>query len=343
MVRARRHGRKHGPAQRRLKHALMMRDIARTRAHAARAHVTASPAAGAAGVAIPLAASGTAPAAATAAHLNPTLTDSATGQLDVIASRVRAVAVRSQATSYARRPAGAAHAAGARKPAHHGSKLGGGFTFPFVPEPSQIEHFVNVIPESIWIALASAFALAGLGGAAAVRSGRRARRHASEFAAVAAVALTDPLTGVLNRRGFVEAVERELARARRYESPFVLAYVDVRGLKAVNDSEGHLAGDEVIKHVAQLLGESVRAEDAVGRLGGDELALLLTGQSAQTAEAVIERVQARVPACRDAMGTGTDWDLTIGTAAYPADGATFDELVSTADRRLYEQRGIRLR
>jgi diguanylate cyclase (GGDEF)-like protein len=279
----------------------------------------------------------------TGTRLNPTLTGSATGQLDAIATRVRTVAVRSQATSSTRRPAGAAHAAAAHKPAHHGSKLGGGFSFPFMPESSPIEQFVNVIPESIWIALASAFALAGLGGAAAVRSGRRARRQGIEFEAVAAVALTDPLTGVLNRRGFVDAVERELARARRYQSPFVLAYVDVRGLKAVNDSEGHLAGDEVIKQVGQLLGESVRAEDAVGRLGGDELALLLTGQSAQGAEAVVERIQERVPACREAIGSATGWDLTIGTAAYPSDGATFDELVSTADRRLYEQRGIVLR
>jgi diguanylate cyclase (GGDEF)-like protein len=324
----------------------MMRDTAPTKAHAPRAHGTATPTAGAAGVTMPLVNSGTVPAAAAAStptRLNPTHTGSSTGQLDVIASRVRAVAVRSQAATYAPRSAAPAHAPAARKPVHHGSKLGGGFTFPFMPQPGQIEHFVNVIPQSIWLALASAFALAGLGGAAAVRSGRRARRQASEFAAVAAVALTDPLTGVLNRRGFVEAVERELARARRYESPFVLAYIDVRGLKAVNDSEGHLVGDEVIKHVAQLLGESVRAEDAVGRLGGDELALLLAGQSAQSAEAVIERIQDHVPGCREAMGTGTDWGLTIGTAAYPADGATFDELVSTADRRLYEQRGIRLR
>jgi diguanylate cyclase (GGDEF)-like protein len=323
----------------------MMRDVAAAKASAtaARAHPTLSPT-GAAGAVAALAdsasgafASGS--AGSTGIGLSPTLAGTANGQLDALATRVRSVAAGSEAAS--QRPAVAHRAAG--KPAHHRAKLGGGFTFPFVPAPSQIEQFVNVIPESIWIALACALALAGLGGAAAVRSGRRARRQAGEFAAVAAVALTDPLTGVLNRRGFVEAVERELARARRYESPFVLAYVDVRGLKAVNDSEGHLAGDEVIKHVAQLLGESVRAEDAVGRLGGDELALLLTGQSAQTAAAVIERVQARVPACRDAMGTGTDWDLTIGTAAYPADGATFDELVSTADRRLYEQRGIRLR
>jgi diguanylate cyclase (GGDEF)-like protein len=349
----RHHGRnrhpKHGGAKRRLMHALMMRDFAVASAKAKIAHSTALLNNGAVSTVTPVASSGTAvasgPAGSAGAGLNSTLAGSDTGQLTAIATRVRTYAASTEAASSGR-PAIAARAhrsAKAAKSAHHSSKLGGGFTFPFVTQTSQIERFVNVIPESIWIALATALALAGLGGAAAVRSGRRARRQAGEFAAVAAVALTDPLTGVLNRRGFVEAAERELARARRYRSPFVLAYVDVRGLKAVNDSEGHLAGDEVITRVAELLGDSVRAEDAVGRLGGDELALLLTGQSAEGAEAVVERIHASVPSCREAMGISTDWDLTIGTAAYPADGATFEELVSMADRRLYEQRGIQLR
>ncbi len=110
-------------------------------------------------------------------------------------------------------------------------------------------------------------------------AGRRARRQAAGSTAVSAQALTDPLTGVLNRRGFLDAAERELARARRYEHPFALAYVDVRGLKAVNDTEGHLAGDELLREAAGLLTDSARADDVVGRIGGDELALLLAEQS----------------------------------------------------------------
>ena len=75
--------------------------------------------------------------------------------------------------------------------------------------------------------------------------------------------MIDPLTGELNRRGFTEAVERELARAGRYERPFVLAYIDVRGLKRVNDSEGHLAGDQVLKAASAALRRSIRAHDVV--------------------------------------------------------------------------------
>lgn len=221
---------------------------------------------------------------------------------------------------------------------------GSGLMLPLaMPVPTQIEHFVSVIPGVIWVALACSLVLAGVAGGAAVRSTRRARRQAGEYAAVAAVALSDPLTGVLNRRGFVQAVERELARANRHETPFVLAYVDVRGLKAVNDSEGHRAGDDVLKRVAGLLTDSVRAEDAVGRLGGDEFALLLAGPSAQGAGTVVRRIRWAVPAYREALGFSTPWGLTIGAAVYPIDGDTFDELLGTADRDLYAQRGIQLR
>ena len=147
---------------------------------------------------------------------------------------------------------------------------------------------------------------------------------------------------MLNRRGFLEAAERELARARRYGRPFVLAYVDVRGLKAVNDTEGHLAGDGLLKDAAGLLRESARADDVVGRLGGDEMALLLAEQGAEGAIAVTSRISSQVPVRRRALRLRSHWDLTIGTATFPRDGGTVDELLATADRRLYEQRGIAL-
>jgi diguanylate cyclase (GGDEF)-like protein len=208
---------------------------------------------------------------------------------------------------------------------------------------SVIEHFVRVIPEALWLALAGALLLAALGGAAAVISGRQARLAAGRVAAVSAAALTDPLTGVLNRRGFIDAAERELSRARRYGRPFVLAYIDVRGLKRVNDSEGHLAGDKLLRQVAGLLRDSARADDVVGRIGGDELGLLLAEQSAGGGATVINRVRARVPGSRSALGLRAPWDLTIGSATFPEDGHSVEELHAAADRRLYEQRGIALR
>jgi diguanylate cyclase (GGDEF)-like protein len=205
-----------------------------------------------------------------------------------------------------------------------------------------VPRLINHIPAGVWIALAASLALAAVGTGAALVTRRRARTQAGELAAVAAAALTDPLTGVLNRRGFIDAVERELARARRYQHPFVLAYVDVRGLKTVNDTEGHLAGDNLLRSVAALLTECARADDVVGRLGGDELGLLLVEQTPEAAKAVTRRIETQVAARREAMSYAVPWDLTVGSAAFPQDGQTVDELLGTADRRLYQQRGIHL-
>jgi diguanylate cyclase (GGDEF)-like protein len=206
-----------------------------------------------------------------------------------------------------------------------------------------ISRFIGVIPLAVWIALGIATGLATMGGGAAVALGRRASYRAGQVAAASTAAATDQLTGILNRRGFTESAERELERARRYGHPLSLAYVDVRGLKAVNDSEGHPAGDRLLKEVAVLLSQSARTHDLVGRIGGDELVVLLAEQAAPGAAAMTRRIQAKVPSHRTALGLSTSWDVTIGTASFPADGDTLDDLITTADRRLYEQRGIELR
>jgi diguanylate cyclase (GGDEF)-like protein len=206
-----------------------------------------------------------------------------------------------------------------------------------------IDHIVNVIPTAVWFALAAAFGLVLAFAAVALRSSRRARRREKEFAAISAAALSDALTGILNRRGFTEAAEGELARARRNDRPFVLAYADGRGLKTVNDTEGHLMGDELIKAVAGLMKESARADDVVGRIGGDEFALLLAEQTVDSAAPVFRRIAARVEEARAGMEISAPWELTIGMAAFPHDGKTLEELLEVADRRLYEQRGIALR
>ncbi len=90
------------------------------------------------------------------------------------------------------------------------------------------------------------------------------------------LAVTDDLTGLLNRRGFEAEIKRTMTGARRYQEKGVLIYIDLDGFKPVNDTHGHAAGDAVLRHVAELLSENVRATDSVGRLGGDEFAILLT-------------------------------------------------------------------
>ncbi len=89
-----------------------------------------------------------------------------------------------------------------------------------------------------------------------------------------ALAVTDPLTGLLNRRGFESEMHRSLAAARRYQENGALIYVDLDGFKPINDTYGHAAGDEVLKRVAQILIENVRDSDRVARVGGDEFVIL---------------------------------------------------------------------
>ena len=100
-------------------------------------------------------------------------------------------------------------------------------------------------------------------------------RAEAKIAALEALADVDPLTGVLNRRGFERELKRSLAYVARYGVSAALLYVDLDGFKTVNDRHGHSVGDRMLRQVARALVGRVRASDIVGRLGGDELAVLL--------------------------------------------------------------------
>lgn len=108
------------------------------------------------------------------------------------------------------------------------------------------------------------------------------------------LALTDPLSGLLNRRAFYEEIERELPRCGRYKRPFTIAYIDLDKFKAVNDVFGHHAGDEVITIISHTLREQTRQLDAVARLGGDEFALLMPETNLSQAEIIMMRIKAAI-------------------------------------------------
>ena len=137
---------------------------------------------------------------------------------------------------------------------------------------------------------------------------------------------TDPLTGVLNRRGFRERLDAEVSRARRHGDEVALVLIDLDDFKSVNDRQGHAAGDALLCWVADRLHRDLRSEDLVARLGGDEFALVLPGNDAAVA---VERVTAllaeRAPA-------------SAGVAVYPVDGADADALHHIADAQLYEHK-----
>ena len=112
-----------------------------------------------------------------------------------------------------------------------------------------------------------------------------AQRLKARLAEAEAAADADPLTSARNRRAFVRELARVAAHARRYGSPASLVYVDVDGLKSLNDRFGHAAGDAALQAVADTLASHVRASDAVGRMGGDEFAVLLANADRAAAEA----------------------------------------------------------
>jgi diguanylate cyclase len=101
----------------------------------------------------------------------------------------------------------------------------------------------------------------------------------------------DPLTGALNRKGLDEALEREIARMQRSGGRLCIAVLDVDDFKQINDSHGHLVGDEVLRHIATVLRETLRGNDLVVRYGGEEFVLLLPGIGSEEARAVVSRLQ----------------------------------------------------
>jgi len=105
---------------------------------------------------------------------------------------------------------------------------------------------------------------------------RRMSEQAARIHDLERLAMTDELTGLLNRRGFHAQLQRTVSASQRYDEEGLLVYVDLDGFKPINDTYGHEAGDKVLRRIAQLLVKNVRDTDYVGRLGGDEFAVLLT-------------------------------------------------------------------
>jgi diguanylate cyclase (GGDEF)-like protein len=148
---------------------------------------------------------------------------------------------------------------------------------------------------------------------------------------------TDPLTGVFNRR-FLDATVPDILRLdQRRGDPSGLLLLDIDRFKALNDEHGHLVGDEALRHVAQLLQQTLRQHDCVIRYGGEEFLLLLPGAGAPAARALAEQVLAQLAGQPLPLPDGRTLTLgaTIGVAVSPADGRTWQALLARADERMY--------
>jgi diguanylate cyclase (GGDEF)-like protein len=182
----------------------------------------------------------------------------------------------------------------------------------------------------------------------AMRLAEEVARLARELAAararmadLEARAEIDPLTDVLNRRGFERELKRSLAHAKRYGTSAALIYIDLDGFKAVNDRHGHAAGDTLLRAVAAVLARHIRASDVVARLGGDEFAVLLwhlTEDDAQSKARALEAAVSRTTA------THGDATFAAGASAGAALLLPLDQpadVLDRADRDMYRRKDAR--
>ena len=196
------------------------------------------------------------------------------------------------------------------------------------------ESFSGALTRSSRTALAAMVALLLIAGTGLVVL------HRKREAALETVALRDELTGIYNRRGWLVLAEHELERARRTGSSRVLLFIDVDGLKQVNDVLGHREGDRAIADAAHILTAASRSSDVVGRLGGDEFVLLL-GDGDQ-AEVARQSVADALDAHNAGSGAAFELRLSIGAEVwFPDEACTLDELVRRADAEMYAEKASR--
>jgi diguanylate cyclase (GGDEF)-like protein len=151
----------------------------------------------------------------------------------------------------------------------------------------------------------------------------------------------DPLTGLLNRRGFERAFERALAYVQRYGATAALLFLDLDGFKAVNDRYGHAAGDWALGRIARLISGHVRASDVVARIGGDEFVVLLWNMRDADAAAKAAALEAAVYATPLRRGAST---LVVGASAGVAFIGPLDtpaEVLARADAAMYARKAER--
>jgi diguanylate cyclase (GGDEF)-like protein len=148
---------------------------------------------------------------------------------------------------------------------------------------------------------------------------------------------SDALTGVLNRRAFVSLAGQEYTRTRRYDRPLSLLAIDIDAFKSINDAHGHEAGDEVLQALTMAWQGALRTTDAIGRLGGEEFAVLLPETNAAQARELAERVrQACETVSLEFLGADERVTVSVGVASVHTADSSIDHAIARADQALRE-------
>ncbi len=150
----------------------------------------------------------------------------------------------------------------------------------------------------------------------------------------------DPLTDLFNHRRINELLESEIERAKRGADIFSIMMLDVDGFKLINDTYGHVAGDKVLKDVAAILRNSSRSVDSIGRYGGDEFLMILPYTDGEKAKTVVKRISRDIPTegLKINEEVTVPIRLSVGVATYPIDSSLPRDLISLADRSMYESK-----
>jgi diguanylate cyclase (GGDEF)-like protein len=163
--------------------------------------------------------------------------------------------------------------------------------------------------------------------------------HARRAAELEALSVTDELTGLHNRRGFMALAEQHARLAVRRREPFGIVFIDVNGLKTINDNLGHEVGDRAIREAASVLQRTMRSADIVARLGGDEFVALLDGCAPGTVETVLVRLRKELESLGGDEARTYRLSLSTGVAFFdPDEPRRVDELVAAADQRMYARK-----
>lgn len=163
------------------------------------------------------------------------------------------------------------------------------------------------------------------------------RQEVAELRVLREAAYRDPVTGLRNRRYFEERLTEELGRLARYpEKTGSVLVVDLDDFKAVNDTYGHLMGDQILREAAELMSQTLRLEDVCCRFGGDEFAVILPETAGTAVICVIDRIMRALDE-RNAT-TSLPLYLSIGAASWPTDGRDAASLVTAADQTMYTQK-----
>jgi diguanylate cyclase (GGDEF)-like protein len=156
---------------------------------------------------------------------------------------------------------------------------------------------------------------------------------------ILAISMTDQLTGLHNRRGFLTLAEQHLKLSSRTKMGMLLFFADLDGMKWINDTLGHEAGDRALTEVAVVLKETFRASDIIARTGGDEFAILTIDTTGTSPEIIMTRLQDHVDKHNSERGHRYKISISMGAAYYdPENPCSLDELMSRADKLMYDQK-----